>query len=368
MDKPAGWLWVNKLAEEKFFDADTDGDGKLSPEEIGSTIMKMLVELQIVRNDTERDSTALSEFLQTERALAMKHDRNYDGHLDFEEFVSYYNTFVDKVDFDAAGHLDPRKLRGVFAEDEARLARAEDVVQNELGFGDVKPHLAAAEANIKKVDESIQQSIEELQGGMEEMEESLLEYEDFREHGAKWSAARDEMRARVFASGDAVLRYVINTIQSNYVDHGAQDAHGHATSTELCGVVVLMLREVGLGAGRLWTKMATKTEQFQEDGALAGRFTRGELWSPKETDPLTVAVYEALRSKVRTATRTQEGHFLVHPLTQLDGHVYGVILNGPSPAPEGVFFMMVSAAGPVFERAHRFAELKAGIEDVRVHG
>eukprot|EP00966_Prymnesium_polylepis_P099765 2309794-Prymnesium_polylepis.1 len=68
-----------------------------------------------------------------------------------------------------------------------------------------------------------------------------------------------------------------------------------------------MLREVGAGAGRLWTKAATSTEVLE---GHEGFKPRGELWSPKATDSLTAAVYDALRSGRSTATETAEGHFL----------------------------------------------------------
>eukprot|EP00966_Prymnesium_polylepis_P309973 7161750-Prymnesium_polylepis.1 len=78
---------TNQLAEEKFVEADVNGDGALSPEELGGLIMGMLQDGGFVQNDDEKNDTVVREFIEHEVKLAMQFDQNFDGGIDFEEFV-----------------------------------------------------------------------------------------------------------------------------------------------------------------------------------------------------------------------------------------------------------------------------------------
>eukprot|EP00966_Prymnesium_polylepis_P246595 5703524-Prymnesium_polylepis.1 len=157
------------------------------------------------------------------------------------------------------------------------------------------------------------------------------------------------MRDRTFANSEEVVKYALNAIQAGWHHTDESRDENDEVAKERCIVVLFMVREVGAGAGRLWLKAKSKAESI---GDLASTFKVGEIWSEKQEGPITAALYDVLASKQPTKTRDEHGQWLLFPLTQLDGHVYGVVLNGMEPAPEPYVEMIANAVGPVFERAH----------------
>lgn len=317
---------VNEAAERRFFESDLDGDGKLTKEELGSMFMHMLEEGGYVKTADERTSREVREYIDYEVKLAMTYDKNWDGEIDFEEFVVFYNTFVDKMQFRNAGHLDLADLRTHFTAEEGRLARAEDAVENKLGFGQVKADLDHADEGFKRVDLHSTESRVEIEEGVQRKDHALKQHEITIEHREKWIAAVDTMRTTEFTSGDAVLEHLIRTIEEFHVPDGT----GHP-----CGVGVLMLREVGASSGRLWRKKGNKAGE--KYGDLMDLPT-GHYWPLACEKPLVLAAYAALNTKLLQYLNSwpnDDSRIFVNPLMQLDGHVFGVVTNGESPVPEG---------------------------------
>eukprot|EP00966_Prymnesium_polylepis_P159745 3692110-Prymnesium_polylepis.1 len=78
-----GVLIANMLAEQSFVLADLDGDGRLSQDELKQMIFTLLVEGGHVTN-SERDNALIKDYLDKEVAIALKHDRNWDGLFEFD--------------------------------------------------------------------------------------------------------------------------------------------------------------------------------------------------------------------------------------------------------------------------------------------
>ncbi|KAL1496246.1 hypothetical protein AB1Y20_016209 [Prymnesium parvum] len=354
-------LMINKAAERKFVDYDLNGDGKLDREELEGMFMSMLVEGGHVASADEKLGNDVRQFLNEEIKLAMSYDTDWDDAIGFEEFVNWYNMFLDKRRMH-----EPLSLRQQVSLDEGHAAKADYVTDYKMGFSKVRSSGTDASARLSNVDDRLEDTREIVQAEIDFRVKQLAAYDTSIEHGAKWGKWRDEMRENAFGNGNEVFQFVMERVQAGYLafensKHGSKRGDEEVTA-ELCGVAVLMLREVGAGAGQLWTKTATNTAALEEDEAHAG-FKLGELWSPKSDDPLTRAAYKALRANGIVKAETRAGSFFLHALSQLDGHVYGVMLTGPQPAPEACFTLLASAAGPVYERAHRFDEMRAGVGD-----
>ena len=63
---------------------DTNGDGRLSTDELATMIIAMLVEGGFVLNETEQHDHVVREFVDYEVKLALKHDANFDGEVDLQ--------------------------------------------------------------------------------------------------------------------------------------------------------------------------------------------------------------------------------------------------------------------------------------------
>lgn len=79
-----------RIAEEKYAEADVDGDESVSKDELATLIQQMLVEQGI-----ELDPEVVKQFVieQFEEA-----DADDDGTVSFEEFCVYYNSLIDRLE------------------------------------------------------------------------------------------------------------------------------------------------------------------------------------------------------------------------------------------------------------------------------
>ncbi|KAJ1621046.1 hypothetical protein T492DRAFT_887690 [Pavlovales sp. CCMP2436] len=78
-----------RIAEDKYADADQDGNESVSAEELGTLIGQMLVEQGLAI-----DQQIVNEFVATQFAAA---DEDNDGTVSFDEFCVYYNTLLDTL-------------------------------------------------------------------------------------------------------------------------------------------------------------------------------------------------------------------------------------------------------------------------------
>ena len=78
-----------RIAENTFADADQTGDGAIDAEELATLLVTML------KNEKLKfDVEAVNEFVKTEFDQA---DTDNDGQVDFDEFVEYYNSLMDRM-------------------------------------------------------------------------------------------------------------------------------------------------------------------------------------------------------------------------------------------------------------------------------
>jgi hypothetical protein len=77
------------LAENTFADADVDGGGTIDGDELATLLISMLTKEKIAF-----DEEAVQEFAKVEFDAA---DIDKDGLVDFDEFIEYYNSLMDRL-------------------------------------------------------------------------------------------------------------------------------------------------------------------------------------------------------------------------------------------------------------------------------
>jgi hypothetical protein len=79
-----------RLAEATFCEADADGSGYVDEAELA-----VLLDTMLSKQSIKFEKKALKEFVAKEFSVA---DVDGDGQVDFDEFVAYYNMFMDRIE------------------------------------------------------------------------------------------------------------------------------------------------------------------------------------------------------------------------------------------------------------------------------
>ena len=107
------------LAENTFAEADVDGGGTIDGDELANLLISMLTKEKI-----PFDEETVQEFAKVEFDAA---DTDKDGLVDFDEFVEYYNSLMDRLQQGAVQHaldVEAKKVQAKHnaADDETTFA------------------------------------------------------------------------------------------------------------------------------------------------------------------------------------------------------------------------------------------------------
>jgi len=106
-----------RLAEQTFVEADEDGSGYVDETELSALLSTMLTKQSI-----KFDKGALDQFVKKEFAVA---DIDGNGQVDFDEFVTYYNSFIDRIEKNLLAEAMKEAEKAAAAKEEEKAA-AED--------------------------------------------------------------------------------------------------------------------------------------------------------------------------------------------------------------------------------------------------
>jgi len=109
-----------KAAEDAFSKADVDGSGAVDKEELKKLLWGLLQ-----HQGHKCDATIINEFVEKEFGIA---DKDGSGDVDFDEFIEYYNKFVDRqTGGELTAAIDDAKKAAALKAEKAAIAEDDGV-------------------------------------------------------------------------------------------------------------------------------------------------------------------------------------------------------------------------------------------------
>lgn len=115
-----------RVAEDKYAEADVDGDESVSKAELSTLLQSLLHEQGL-----EVDDVVIAKFVDSQFEQA---DEDADGTVSFDEFCAYYNKLLDIL----SGEQREKLIAGLKEEDAALVAERKEAAAAELMASDIR--------------------------------------------------------------------------------------------------------------------------------------------------------------------------------------------------------------------------------------